>query len=130
MTYKDEQEEMERTQRTSDRYRKDTMAKSQEQKERESNEAIEAELRRISGTRGGDTMNEQAKEYCVDCGETIYLYCHSQAGNLKAYAWTTVDEYADEDQRWGTTCDQDNTSYPGLHHPASFEDDDEEEETR
>lgn len=42
--------------------------------------------------------------YCEDCGDEISRYCHSQWGNVKAYAWTNVPEDSEDDPRYGTVC--------------------------
>ena len=41
---------------------------------------------------------------CEECGRTIYRYCHSRAGTLKAYAWTDIPEDSETDPRYGTRC--------------------------
>lgn len=44
----------------------------------------------------------EATATCRKCDEPIWLYCHSQAGILKAYAWSNTNPDEDE-PRYGTT---------------------------
>lgn len=49
-------------------------------------------------------MLTEATSTCETCEEPIYLYCHSQAGRIRALAWTDVDPDGDIDPRYGTRC--------------------------
>jgi len=63
-------------------------------------------------------MTEQEQGTCEQCGATIYRYCHSQAGSLKAYAWTDIPEDSDTDQRYGTRCAESGSGI-GSHVPET-----------
>lgn len=61
----------------------------------------------------------EGEDTCAYCERTIYLYCHSAAGRIRATAWTDVYPDGDDDPRYGTRCDW-NPDAPGFgrHAPA------------
>jgi hypothetical protein len=66
-------------------------------------------------------MDSENESTCRNCGAAINRYCHSQAGSLKAYAWTDVPEDDEGDPRYGTFC-QDHGDYPWVHVPEDGSD--------
>ena len=62
-------------------------------------------------------MDTQEQVICRLCLEPIYRYCHSAMGSIRAYAWTTVAEDAEDDQRYGTRCYYGGTLQAFQHDP-------------
>lgn len=56
-------------------------------------------------------MKEYETSECEYCELPIWRYCHSQAGTLKAYAWTTIDPDGEDDPRYGVTCDEQDNAW-------------------
>ena len=55
---------------------------------------------------------------CENCEQEVWRYCHSQAGSLKAYAWTSIPEDSEDDQRNGVFCEE-HGDWPWIHAPSS-----------
>jgi hypothetical protein len=62
-------------------------------------------------------MKTEERSVCRLCDEPIYRYCHSQAGSLKAYAWSDVDPDGEDDPRYGTKCQYAGTMSAWQHRP-------------
>ncbi len=41
---------------------------------------------------------------CAECGAEVWNYVHSEAGPIKATAWTTEGPESETDPRYGTRC--------------------------
>lgn len=72
----------------------------------------------------GSLYASEIPSECAKCSESIWSYCHSEAGSIRAYAWTTIGPDSADDPRYGVRC---STFGPHVPVVVGFNDDSEEE---